>query len=131
MKYFYIVLVGLFVFSSTEVSAQFWKKKNGSVSATSSSGGSGSSGTRDSFKGKNKKGPNIKSPGSPRSKSKSKLYIHSTSKKPVKLKNNSEFSSTKRRYKSATAKPKNSEKDGSSTSSGGRKSGKGRKKEKN
>ncbi|MCC7332531.1 MAG: hypothetical protein IT232_07985 [Flavobacteriales bacterium] len=126
----YSFLICIFTLSFNTASAQLFGKKKNSASATNSSGG-GTSGTTDSFKGKNKKGPNVNSPGSPGSKSKSKQYMHATSKKDVKLKNkNSEFSSTKRRYKSTTARPKNSEKDGASTSSGGRKSGKGRKKEK-
>ncbi|MGE0562077.1 MAG: hypothetical protein AB7O47_09690 [Flavobacteriales bacterium] len=128
MKHLFIVLLGVFLFFSADSYGQFWKKKSGSASGKS--GSYEAPKNKDAFKGKNKKGPNVNSPGSPKSKSKSKMYQHSVSKKPVKLKNNSEFSSSKRRYKSATAKPKNSEKNGSSTSSGGRKSGKGRKKEK-
>ncbi|MBI2281534.1 MAG: hypothetical protein HYU68_12730 [Bacteroidetes bacterium] len=128
MKHILIIFLGLFLFCSTNSYGQFWKKKNGSASASSSTYDAPNN--KDSFRGKNKKGPNVKSPGSPKSKSKSKLYQQSTSKKNIKLKNNSEFSSSKRRYKSATAKPKNSDKNGSQTSSGGRKSGKGRKKEK-
>lgn len=128
MKHLFIIFFGLFLFLSTDSYGQFWKKKNGSASGKS--GSYEAPKNRDAFRGKNKKGPNINSPGSPKSKSKSKMYQHSVSKKPVKIKHNSEFSSSKRRYKSATAKPKNSGKDGSQTSSGGRKSGKGRKKEK-
>lgn len=128
MKHFLFILLGFFLFCSTNSYGQFWKKKSGSASASSSTYDAPNN--KDSFRGKNKKGPNVNSPGSPKSNSKSKLYQSSVSKKDVKLKHNSEFSSSKRRYKSATAKPKNSEKDGSQTSSGGRKSGKGRKKEK-
>lgn len=127
MKNLLVILIGLFVFCSSNAYGQFWKKKSGSAS--------GKAGTyeapkhRDAFSGKSKKGPNIKSSKKPRTKSKAKLYQHSVSKKPIKLKHNSVFSSKKRRYKSATAKPKSSDKNKAKTSSGGRKSGKGRKKQ--
>ncbi|MCB0380083.1 MAG: hypothetical protein KDD29_06575 [Flavobacteriales bacterium] len=128
MKYLFIILIGVFTlcFSNT-ASAQFWKKKgSGSVSAKSSTYEAPKH--RDAFSGKNKKGPNITSTKKPRTKSKAKLYSHSISKKPVKLKNQSVFSSKKRRYKSAVAKPKSKDKNSAGSSGGGRKSGKGRKK---
>ncbi len=128
MKNLVVILIGLFIFCSSNAYGQFWKKK-GSGSASAKSGSYEAPKHRDAFSGKSKKGPNIKSTKKPRTKSKSKLYQHSISRKPVKLKNNSVFSSKKRRYKSATAKPKGSDKNSSKTSSGGRKSGKGRKKQ--
>lgn len=128
MKHFFIIFLGFLLCCSTNSYGQFWKKKEGSASGKASTYDAPKN--KDAFKGKNKKRANVNSPGSPKSNSKSKLYMSSVSKKDVKIKHNSEFSSSKRRYKSATAKPKNSEKDGSQTSIGGRKSGKGRKKEK-
>lgn len=59
---------------------------------------------------------------------KAKKYLHATRRKKVKFKNNKQFSSTKSRYgKTVNVKSKNKEpkKD---DASGGRKSGKGRKK---
>lgn len=128
MKNLLVILISLFVFCSTNAYGQFWKKKS-SGSASAKAGTYDAPNHRDAFSGKSKKGPNITSTKKPRTKSKAKLYQHSVSKKPVKLKNQSVFSSKKRRYKSATAKPKSSDKNKGSTSSGGRKSGKGRKKE--
>jgi len=127
MKNLFIILIGLFIFCSSNAYGQFWKKK-GSGSASAKAGNYEAPKHRDAFSGKSKKGPNIKSSKKPRTKSKSKLYQHSISRKPVKFKNQSVFSSKKRRYKSATAKPKSSDKNSAKTSSGGRKSGKGRKK---
>jgi len=127
MKHFFIIL-GLLLCYSTNSYGQFWKKKDGTASAKS--GSYNAPKNKDSFRGKNKKGPNVNSPGNPNSSSKSRFYQSFSSKKNIKFKHNSEFSSSKRRYKSTIAKPKNSNKDGSQTSSGGRKSGKGRKKEK-
>lgn len=128
MKNLFIILIGLFIFCSSNAYGQFWRKKS-SGSASSKAGNYEVPKHRDAFSRKSKKGPNIKSSKRPRTKSKSKLYQHSVSKKPIKLKNQSIFSSKKRRYKSATAKPKSSDKNSSKTSSGGRKSGKGRKKQ--
>ena len=119
MKHLIYILIGLFIVCSTSNKSygQFWKKK----SATSSK-------KRDAFAGKSKKGPNIYSSKGPRTKSRSKLYGHSISKKRLKTKNNSVFSSSKRRYKS-TVNSKPSKGDKGKSSSGGRKSGKGRKKQ--
>ncbi|PCJ26184.1 MAG: hypothetical protein COA97_06460 [Flavobacteriales bacterium] len=121
MKYLIYILIGLFVLCSTANSSygQFWKKK-----------GASSNKKRDAFSGKSKKGPNIYSSKPPRGKSRSKLYGHSISKKRLKKKNKSVFSSTKRRYKSLNSKPKGKGDKGAKSSSGGRKSGKGRKKDK-
>lgn len=131
MRYLLYILISLFVFcsSTNEAHAQFWKKKNGSASATSKSRGKGGA-TRDSFSGKSKKGPNIYSSKPPRTKSKSKLYTHSVSRKKLKKSRGSSFSSKKRRYKMINAKPKGKGDSAPSGSSGGRKSGKGRKKNK-
>ena len=122
MKHLVYILIGLFVLCSTANNShgQFWKKK----SATSAK-------KRDAFAGKSKKGPNIYSSRGPRTKSRSKLYGHSISKKKLKTKNKSVFSSSKRRYKSVNAKPGKGSKGskGSKSATGGRKSGKGRKKE--
>lgn len=128
MRNLVVILIGLFILCSSNAYGQFWKRKN-SGSASAKAGSYQAPKHRDAFSGKSKKGPNIKSTKKPRTKSKSKLYQHSISRKPVKFRNNSTFSSSKRRYKSATAKPKSSDKNSSKTSSGGRKSGKGRKKQ--
>lgn len=120
MKHLIYILIGLFVICSTANNSygQFWKKK----SATSTK-------KRDAFAGKSKKGPNIYSSKGPRTKSRSKLYGHSISKKRLKTKNKAVFSSNKRRYKSTIkAKPNKGDK-GAKGASGGRKSGKGKKKE--
>jgi hypothetical protein len=79
------------------------------------------------FKSSSKKGPNIYSSKPPRTKSRSKLYSHSISKKKTKTKG-SVFSSKKSRYKSVVSSPKGGKEKGKKESSGGRKSGKGRKK---
>lgn len=131
MRYLIYIILGLFVVCSTanEVSAQFWKKKRGGASATNKSRGKGGT-TRDSFSGKSKKGPNIYSSKPPRTKSKSKLYSHSVSRKKLRKKRGSSFSSKKRRYKMINAKPKGKGSSAPGGSSGGRKSGKGRKKNK-
>lgn len=76
------------------------------------------------FKSESKKGPNVYSPKGPRSKSRTKRYGHSISKKKSKRKN-AVFSGTKKRYGSAVSGAK--EKSGKSAS-GGSKSRKGRKK---
>ena len=86
-------------------------------------------GQDDAFKSKSKKGPNIYSPKKPRTKSKSKQYQNSISKKKSKRKN-ATFSSTKKRYGSTVGSGKGSSPKGNTGSSGGRKSNKGRKKEK-
>jgi hypothetical protein len=114
MKKVIYILIGLFILCGTDSFAQ---KK----STTSKH--------RDAFSGKRKKGPNVESSGGPRTKSKSKLYRHSVSKKSLKGKKKQPvFSSKKRRYKSATSAPKGKDKDKSRKSSGGRKSNKGRNK---
>jgi len=119
MKHLIYILIGLFVICSTSKTSygQFWKKK-----ATTSK-------SRDAFAGKSKKGPNIYSSKPPRTRSRSKLYGHSISKKKLKKKNKSVFSSTKRRYKSVNSKPKGKGDKGAKSATGGRKSGKGRKKQ--
>lgn len=131
MRYLIYIVIGLFVvcFTTNEAQAQFWKKKSGTASATRKSGGKGGT-TRDSFSGKSKKGPNIYSSKPPRTKSKSKLYTHSVSRKKLKKSRGSSFSSKKRRYKMINAKPKGKGDSAPGGSSGGRKSGKGRKKNK-
>lgn len=131
MRYLIYILIGLFVacMSVSDVNAQFWKKKSGTASATKKSSSGGRS-KRDAFAGKSKKGPNIKSSKPPRTKSRSKLYAHSVSRKKIKGRSGSGFSSKKRRYKMVNAKPKGKGSSAPSGSSGGRKSGKGRKKEK-
>ncbi len=117
MKHLIYIIIGLFVLCSTANSSygQFWKKKGGS---------------KDAFAGKSKKGPNIYSSKGPRTKSRSKLYGHSVSKKKMRKKAGSGFSASKSRYKSTvnSKAPKGGK--GAPGSSGGRKSGKGRKKEK-
>ena len=110
MKHLIYLLIGLFVICST-ANDSFGQRK------------------KDAFSGKSKKGPNIYSSKGPRTKSRSKLYGHSISKKKLKKKNKSVFSSSKRRYKSTVnSKPSKGDKGGKSAS-GGRKSGKGRKKQ--
>jgi len=84
------------------------------------------SGSSPLFKSSSKKGPNIYSSKHPRTKSRSKLYSHSISKKKTKSKGRI-FSSKKSRYKSSLGGGGSKNKGGKS-SSGGRKSGKGRKK---
>jgi hypothetical protein len=122
MKHLIYILIGLFVLcsSANKSYGQFWKKKG----QTSRKKG-------DAFAGKSKKGPNIYSSKPPRTKSRSKLYGHSISRKKAKNKNKSMFSSSKRRYKSTiNSKSKGKGDKGAPGASGGRKSGKGRKKEK-
>ncbi|PJA10036.1 MAG: hypothetical protein COX70_00030 [Flavobacteriales bacterium CG_4_10_14_0_2_um_filter_32_8] len=125
MKNFISILICLFVVCATSNNSygQFWKKKNKGATSTSAPNG-------DSFSGKTKKGPNVYSSKPPRTKSRSKLYSHSISEKKLQKKNKSVFSSTKRRYKSVNASPKEGGDKGAKSSVGGRKSGKGRKKEK-
>jgi len=77
------------------------------------------------FKSESKKGPNIYSSKGPRSKSKTRRYGHSISKKKTKRKNDV-FSSKKKRFGSTVSSAKGGK--GGKSSSGGRKSGKGRKK---
>ena len=79
------------------------------------------------FKSESKKGPNIFSSKGPRSKSRTKRYGHSISKKKSKRKNQV-FSAKKKRYGSAVSGSKGGKEKGGKSSSGGRKSGKGRKK---
>lgn len=80
------------------------------------------------FTSSSKKGPNIDvDNGSGAGKSKSKNYQHSTSKKKIKGKKSSPFSSSKARY-GKTVNVKTNKQDKSGEASGGRKSGKGRKK---
>ncbi len=81
------------------------------------------------FKSQSKKGPNIYSSNPPMTKSRGKLYVHSISKKKIKGKKKSLFSSKKKRYKSTVSGPKGTKDKGAKESSGGRKSGKGRKKQ--
>jgi len=125
MKSFIYITICLFVLCSASNNSygQFWKKKTKGSTTTGSPKG-------DAFSGKTKKGPNVYSSRPPRTKNRSKLYAHSISKKRLKRKNKSVFSSTKRRYKSVTSKSKGSSNQNAKSSSGGRKSGKGRKKEK-
>ncbi len=125
MKNLIYILIGLFVLCSTSNESYgqlFGGKKKGETTTKGRKG--------DSFSGKSKKGPNIYSSKPPRTKSRSKLYGHSISKKKLRRKNKSVFSSTKRRYKSVNTKPKSKGDKGANPSTGGRKSGKGRKKEK-
>ncbi|MGB0887814.1 MAG: hypothetical protein ACPGSL_06810 [Vicingaceae bacterium] len=112
MKHIIYILIGLFIICTSASDSFGQKKKKG-----------------DAFASKPKKGPNIYSSKPPRGKSKSKLYGHSISKKRLKKKNKSVFSSRKSRYKSVKSKPSKSSK-GAAAASGGRKSGKGRKKQK-
>ena len=79
------------------------------------------------FKSESKKGPNIYSAKGPRTKSRTKKYRHSISKKKAKRKN-ATFSSKKKRYGAAVSGAKGGKEKGGKSSSGGRKSGKGRKK---
>ncbi len=81
------------------------------------------------FKSESKKGPNIYSSKGPRTKSRTKKYSHSVSKKKAKRKN-AVFSAKKKRYGSTVSGAKGSKEKGGKSSSGGRKSGKGRKKDK-
>ena len=123
MKKVVYILIGLFILCGTNSFAQ---KKKGSVSATKKSHNNSPNKSKDAFTGKSKKGPNVYSSGS-RSKSKAKSYRSSVSKKQLKRKNKSVFSSKKRRYKFVNSKPSKGDQ-GSKSSKGGRKSGKGRKK---
>ncbi|OFY94753.1 MAG: hypothetical protein A3K10_10195 [Bacteroidetes bacterium RIFCSPLOWO2_12_FULL_31_6] len=125
MKNFIYILICFFLLCSTTNNSygQFWKKKDKGATSTESSKG-------DSFAGKTKKGPNVYSSKPPKTKSRSKLYSHSVSEKKLQKKNKSIFSSTKRRYKSVNSSPKGSGDKEAKSTSGGRKSGKGRKKEK-
>ena len=88
----------------------------------SSCGGGGSL-----FSSESKKGPNIYSAKGTKSKSRTKRYGHSVSKKKSKRKN-ATFSSKKKRYGSTVSGAKGGKEKGGKSSSGGRKSGKGRKK---
>ena len=81
------------------------------------------------FKSESKKGPNIYSSKRLRTKSRTKQYGHSISKKRSKRKN-SVFSSKKKRYGASVSGAKGGKEKAGKSSSGGRKSGKGRKKEK-
>lgn len=82
------------------------------------------------FKSQSKKGPNIYSSKPPRTKSRTKLYGHSVSRKKIKGKKGSIFSSKKKRYGSFTSGSSGGKDKGGKSSKGGRKSGKGRKKDK-
>jgi len=82
------------------------------------------------FTSQSKKGPNVYSSKPPRTKSRTKLYGHSVSKKKIKGKKRSVFSSRKKRYGSIVSGAKGGKDKGSKSSKGGRKSGKGRKKDK-
>jgi len=119
MKHLIYILIGFFVLCST-ASSSYGQSSRRKRTTTIYKG--------DSFSGKSKKGPNIHSSKGPRTKSRSKLYSHSISKKKLKNKNRSVFSSKKRRYKSLNAKPKGKGDKGAKSATGGRKSGKGRKK---
>jgi len=79
------------------------------------------------FKSESKKGPNIYSSKGPRTKSRTKRYSHSVSKKKAKRKN-ATFSPKKKRYGASVSGAKGGKEKGGKSSSGGRKSGKGRKK---
>jgi hypothetical protein len=112
MKHLIYILIGLFVFcASATVSFGQNKRK------------------KDAFTSKSKKGPNIYSSKPPKGNSKSKLYGHSISKKKTRKRKSSIFSSTRKKYKTANVKSSKGSRSAGS-SSGGRKSGKGRKKEK-
>lgn len=117
MKHLIYILIGLFVLCSS-ANVSYGQRKG--ATSTKSRGG-------DAFSGKSKKGPNIRTSKSPRGKSRSKLYGHSISKKKLKNKNRSVFSSSRRRYKSVNTKAKGD--NNSKSATGGRKSGKGRKKQ--
>jgi hypothetical protein len=110
MKYLIYILIGLFSIC-TLASSSFAQK------------------SKDAFAGKSKKGPNVYSSKPPKGSSKGKLYGHSISKKKVRKNRNSIFSSSKRKYKSVKGKSSKGG-NGAPGSSGGRKSGKARKKEK-
>jgi hypothetical protein len=112
MKHLIYLLIGLLVLCSSATSSFGQNKKN-----------------KDAFSGKSKKGPNVYSSKPPKGGSKGKLYNHSISKKKTRKNNNSVFSSSKRKYKSINSKPSKGD-NSAPGSSGGRKSGKGRKKEK-
>lgn len=122
MKNILYIVIGLFIL----IGMNSCGGQSGGVSATRKSSGSGSVRSKDAFKGKSKKGPNVYSSGS-RSKNKSKAYSASVSRKKKRSKGGSVFSSKKRRYKFINAKPPKGD-GGSKSSKGGRKSGKGRKK---
>lgn len=112
MKYLIYMFIGLFILFFTANSSY------------------GQSNNKDAFSGKSKKGPNIYSSKPPKGNSRSKMYGHSISKKKRKNKGGPGFSATKSKYKSTVnAKPSKADKSVPG-SSGGRKSGKGRKKEK-
>ena len=108
MKHLTYILIGLFILCT---SLSFGQKSN------------------DAFAGKSKKGPNVYSSKPPKGNSKGKLYGHSISKKKVRKNNNTVFSPSKRKYKSLKGKSSRGE-NGAPGSSGGRRSGKARKKEK-
>ncbi len=129
MKKILYILIPFFVLCSTASYGQFWKKKNGSVSAKAGGGGK-SRAKRDAFSVTSKQGPNIKTSKQPRYKRKNKKnnYKHSVSAKKIKGRKQPIFSSKKKRYKSINSKPKGKSSSGSSKSSkGGRKSGKQKK----
>ena len=132
MRYLIYIFISLFVVCSTanEGYAQFWKKKNKGATSTSKGGTSGG-GSRDAFAGKSKKGPNVYSSKPPKTSSRSKLYAHSISKKKLgkKRRQGGNFNSKKSRYKIPSIKSKGKEGSDSKSSSGGRKKGKGRKKD--
>jgi len=128
MKKVFYIIIGLFIFCTTNSYGQLFHKKK--QTASGKAGTYESSKHRDAFSGKSKRGPNIYSSNGPSTKSKSNYYRYSTSKKKLKKgKKKPVFSSKKRRYKSTVTGPSGGGKDkGAKTSSGGRKSGKGRKK---
>lgn len=130
MRHFIYILIALFIIcvSANDSHGQFWKKKSNTASATKKTRSGGKH--RDAFAGKSKKGPNIYSSKPPKTKSKSKLYAHSVSRKRLKKGGGGSFSTKKRRYKMVNAKPKGKGSSAPNSSSGGRKSGKGRKKDK-
>lgn len=130
MRYIFYIFITIFVVCSTAENgySQFWKKKNKTASATTKSGSRGKSG--DAFSSKSKKGPNIYSSKPPRTKSRSKLYAHSISKKKLKRKRGKgAFNPKKSRYKIPSIKSKGKGTSSPNSSSGGRKKGKGRKKD--
>ncbi len=127
MKKIFYIIIGLFIFCTTNSYGQLFHKKK--QTASGKSGTYESQKHRDAFSGKSKKGPNVYSPNGPGTKSKSNYYKYSTSKKKSKRgKKQAVFSSKKKRYKSTVTTPGGSKDKGAKTSSGGRKSGKGRKK---
>ncbi len=132
MRYLIYIFITVFVLcgATSEGYAQFWKKKSNTASATSK-GGSGGGKQRDAFAGKSKKGPNIYSSKPPKSKDRGKLYAHSISKKKLgkKRRQGGAFNSKKSRYKIPNIKSKGDGSSSPNSSSGGRKKGKGRKKE--